>query len=67
MNLEFQSEQYRLDTLHASIAGEYRFILSMFIKEEVLCKENLSNINPSDSMVYKSLEKVIDCRKFLVE
>ena len=58
MNLEFQSEQYRLATLHASIAGEYRNILGMFIKEDVLFTEKLSNINPQDATLYKSLEKL---------
>ncbi|KAK8376456.1 hypothetical protein O3P69_009837 [Scylla paramamosain] len=58
MNLEFQSEQYRLATLHASIAGEYRSILGMFIKEDVLFTEKLSNINPQDTTLYQSLEKL---------
>ena len=58
MNLEFQSEQYRLATLHASIAGEYRSILGMFVKEDVLFTEKLSNINPQDTTLYQSLEKL---------
>jgi len=36
MNLEFQAEHYRLDTLYSTIAGEYRSILGMFILDEVV-------------------------------
>ena len=51
----FQSEEYRLATLHASIAGEYRSILGMFIKEDVLFSEKLSNINPQDITLYTNI------------
>ncbi|MPC72088.1 hypothetical protein E2C01_066381 [Portunus trituberculatus] len=49
MNLEFQSEQYSLAPLLAFIAGEYRSIHGMFIKEDVLFTGKLSDINPQDT------------------
>ena len=58
MNLEFQSEHYRLDTLYSTIAGEYRSILGMFTQDEVLATEKLPSINPLDTSIYKSLEKL---------
>ena len=33
LNLEFQSESFRLHKLYASVAGDYRFIVRMFVKD----------------------------------
>ena len=46
LNLEFQSEQYRLHKLHSMVSTEYKIILSFFIKEEVFTQMDLSNIDP---------------------
>lgn len=51
MNCEFQSEYFRLSALYSTISDEYRSILGMFIKPEVLESKKLSEINPA----YKSL------------
>ena len=58
MNLEFQSEYFRLDSLYATIAGEYRNILTMFIEDTVIATEKLVDINPLDVSKYKTLENV---------
>ena len=51
MNTEFQAEWFNVSTLYSSISDEYRSILSMFVKNEVLeCQ--LSVINPRDVSLY---------------
>lgn len=58
MNTEFQTEAFRMHKLYKSICGVYRNILAMFIKDEVLDRENLSAIDPSDSKIYKDLKDI---------
>lgn len=56
MNTEFQAECFRLSSLYSSISDEYRSILSMFVKNEVLeCQ--LSVINPRDVSLYHDLNR----------
>ena len=50
LNLEFQSEQFRLHKLHSMVSTEYKIILSVFTKEEVFMQMDLSNINPKDTI-----------------
>lgn len=58
MNLEFQSEFYRLGTLYATIADGYKSLLAMFVREEVVLTKTLATIDPCDSSQYKSLESI---------
>lgn len=58
MNLEFQSEYFRLGTLYATIADEYRSILAMFMKREVVLSKQLAEIDPCDNSLYKKLEDI---------
>lgn len=57
MNLEFQSEKFRLSTLYSSITDEYRSILA-FIKDEILKSFKLSKINPENKSVHLSVENI---------
>ena len=49
MNTEFQSEYFRLSSLFSTIADEYRSIIGMFIKQEILEAHTLSEIDPRNS------------------
>lgn len=58
MNKEFQAEYFRISTLYSSIADEYRSILSMFVKHNVLESQKLSVINPNDVSVYLDVDSI---------
>ena len=58
LNIDFQSEQFRLHQLHAMITLEYKSILACFIKEEVLHSKKLSEIDPQDTRNQKSISDV---------
>lgn len=58
MNIEFQSQYFRLSTLYSTISGEYRSILALFVKEEVLEEQKLRNINVHDTAVHKKVHDV---------
>ena len=58
MNIEFQAEYFRLSTLYSSLSDEYRTILSMFVKNEVLNVHRLSVINPRDVSLHLDLNRV---------
>lgn len=58
MNVEFQSECFRLGTLYATIADEYRSILAMFMKREVVLLKKLAEIDPCDKSLYKATEDI---------
>jgi len=36
MNIEFQAENFRLHKVYSTLTSEYRHLLSLFIKDEVL-------------------------------
>jgi len=55
MNIEFQSQNFRLHKLYKSVIAEYRFLLSLFIREEVLQSCSLAEIDPSEVTVHKKL------------
>ncbi len=57
MNIEFQAEYFRLSTLYSSISDEYRGILSMFVKNEVL-EGQLSVINPRDVSLHLDVNSI---------
>lgn len=41
MNIEFQTESFRMHKLYKTICSVYRNILAMFIKDEILVREQL--------------------------
>ncbi|XP_029651387.1 uncharacterized protein LOC115224669 [Octopus sinensis] len=55
LNVEFQSEHFRLHLLHTLVSSEYKSILNCFIKEGVLAVSKLSDIdlNNNKSQRYK--------------
>ena len=58
LNLEFQSQQFRLHKLHSMVSTEYKIILSFFIKEEVFTQMDLSNIDPKDKKIHKPIKNI---------
>lgn len=58
MNIEFQSQYFRLSTLYSTISDEYRSILAMFVKKEVLQSQGLSSIDPRDHAIYKKVDDI---------
>ena len=58
LNIEFQSEHFRLHVLHAMVTTEYKSILSCFIKDEVIRLRKLSLIDPQDVRNQKSTNDV---------
>lgn len=48
LNIEFQSEQFRLHQLYLSVSTEYKSVLEMFIKKDVLKQSQLNDIDPKD-------------------
>lgn len=58
MNLEFQSENFRLSTLYSSITDEYRSLLGMFVRDEVVQQQNLGDIIPHNTTSHKTLEEL---------
>lgn len=58
MNLEFQSQYFRLSNLYSSISDEYRNILSTFVQDETIQSQELDAIDPHNVSVYKSISKI---------
>ena len=58
MNCEFQSEYFRLSVVYTTITDEYRSILGMSVKPEVLESKKLSQINPEDKSLHLNLEHI---------
>lgn len=58
MNNEFQSESFRMHKVYASVLQEYRFILSMFIRPEILKHHHYADIDPSDVLNHKKVTDV---------
>ena len=55
LNIEFQSEHFRLHVLFSMVSSEYKDILSFFIKEDVLNSHKISEIDPSMKENHKSI------------
>lgn len=55
MNAEFQSKGFRLSTLFSIMSDEYRNILGMFIKDDIIQATKLAVIDPCDGNLQKSL------------
>ena len=58
MNVEFQSEQFRLSKVFTTISCEYRSILGMFIKDDVIGLVKLSDIDPANPSLYKPCKEL---------
>jgi len=58
MNIEFQSENFRLHQVFATIQDEYHTILSFFIKQSVLESSKLEVINPAHPHNQKALKDI---------
>lgn len=58
MNIEFQAETFRLHKVYSSVTNQYRYLLSLFIKPEVLQSKSLADIDPADSQQHRQLAKV---------
>lgn len=58
LNVEFQSEHFRLHLLHTMVSCEYQSILSCFIKEDVLISSKLSDIDLSNAANHKDMNDI---------
>jgi len=58
LNLEFQSESFRLHRVFASIRDGYREILSMFVREGVMESADLAEIDPTNTANFKTWQEV---------
>ena len=70
MNIEFQSHYFRLSSLHATISDEYRNLLSLFVREEVLQEVMLRNIDPKDCAIHKKIYEIVlggRCESMLIK
>lgn len=54
MNIEFQSEHFRLHVLYSIVSSEYQNLLSFFIKDKVIQNLKLSEIDPNNQNHYES-------------
>ena len=51
LNIEFQSEHFRLHVLHSMVYSEYKNILGCFIKEEAINTSKICNIDPTNKQL----------------
>ena len=58
LNMEFQSEHFRLHQLFFSVTTEYKSILDMFIRKDVLKEFQLHNIDIRDKQNHVSIKDV---------
>jgi Domain of unknown function (DUF4371) len=58
MNLEFQSQQCRLHTVFGTISDEYRSLLAMFIRPEIIAEKALADIDPFDTSAHKAMSDI---------
>jgi hypothetical protein len=59
MNVEFQSEYFRLHKIFSSISDEYRNLMAMCIKNDVMQSKELSEIDPLNQEFYpKKLDDI---------
>ncbi|KAI8772522.1 general transcription factor ii-i repeat domain-containing protein 2 [Biomphalaria glabrata] len=57
-NTEFQSNEFRIHLLHSLISQTYCDVLSCFIDDDILLKQKLSEIDPTDTNIYKNLDDI---------
>lgn len=58
MNVEFQSEYFRIHKVFYSICDEYRNLMTMFIKHEVMQECELADIDPLNGNLHRKLENI---------
>ena len=58
LNVEFQSENFRLHRLHLMVTTEYRNILSCFVNEEIMQRVNVSDIDPINTCNHKKINDI---------
>lgn len=58
INLEFQSEYFRLASLFTTISDEYRSIMGMFVRDEVVANKESSLIDPRNDSLYKDISEI---------
>jgi hypothetical protein len=58
MSLEFQAENFRLHKLYSTIVNEYRCLFALFVREDVLNCNRISDIDPNDQNVWKPLKSI---------
>ena len=58
MNVEFQSEHFRLHILYSMVSSEYKNILSFFIKMEAISNTKLSEIDPKKECNFKNVDDI---------
>ena len=58
LNVEFQSQKFRLHKLYSSVADEYRNLLSMFILDSAIETQDLCNIDPTNKSLQKNLKDI---------
>ena len=58
MNIEFQAETFRLHKVYSSLTNQYRYLLSLFIKQEVIQSKSLADIDPADSQQHRQLKSI---------
>lgn len=58
MNLAFQSEYFRLASLFTTVSDEYRSIMGMFVRDEVVANKDLSLIDPGNDSFYKDISEI---------
>ena len=58
MNLEFQSQHFRLHKVFGTICDEYRCLLGMFVRGDVITSRALSAIDPRDTSVHKAIAEI---------
>lgn len=58
MNLEFQSQQFRLHKVFVTVCDEYRCLLGMFVRGDILTSRALSAIDPRDTSVHKAIADI---------
>ena len=56
LNVEFQSEHFRLHRLYLMVTSEYKNIMSCFIKDELMTNTKLSEIDPCLEINHKHID-----------
>ena len=58
LNIEFQSEHFRLHQLYLSVSIQYKNIISFFIKEDIVNNRKILEIDVNDKRLYKNIEDI---------
>lgn len=58
LNLEFQSEEFRLHMLYTMVTTEYKELLSFFIRDEILMRTPLQELNPTTESLHVACKDI---------